>query len=196
MPPRLLVRPGPEHLASCAAALARGWTPNTTAGPEAAAEELARLRADPAAYLALMDDPLATGGPVTLPDGSQVARIPSLRRWIWDGADEADGGPFAGSIGLRWTADGSPLPPHVLGHIGYAVVPWKRRRGLATRALSEMLDIARERGLRLLEITTDPDNTGSQRVIEANGGVRVGAFDKGAAYGHAPGWRYRIELKG
>lgn len=31
-------------------------------------------------------------------------------------------------------------------------------------------------------------------MITANGGVLVGPFDKGAAYGHAPGLRYRIEL--
>ena len=31
---------------------------------------------------------------MTLPDGSQVARLPSLRYWLWDGV-------FCGSIGLR-----------------------------------------------------------------------------------------------
>ena len=91
-------------------------------------------------------------------------------------------------------AYGAPLPPHVLGHIGYAVVPWQQRRGHATRALALMLPLARERGLTHLEITTDPENLGSQKVILDNGGVLVGTFDKGAAYGHAPGLRYRIEL--
>jgi predicted acetyltransferase len=139
-----------------------------------------------------MDDPEAAGPPVTLPDGSVQPRLPSLRRWMWDEDDAAE--PFVGSIGLRWTRNGSPLPPHVLGHIGYAVVPWQRRRGHATRALALMLPLARARGLRRVEITTDPDNLASQRVITANGGVLVATFDKGAAYGHAPGLRYRIEL--
>ncbi|MFG5409487.1 GNAT family N-acetyltransferase [Piscinibacter sakaiensis] len=117
-----------------------------------------------------------------------MARLPSLRRWIWsDGA-------FGGSIGLRWPADLGPLPPHVLGHIGYAVVPWQRRRGLATRALGEMLDEARRIGLREVDLTTDPDNLASQKVVLAHGGRFVGAFEKPAAYGRAPGWRYRIDL--
>jgi len=41
---------------------------------------------------------------------------------MWD--DE-----FAGSIGFRWQPGTSALPPHCLGHIGYAVVPWKQGRG-------------------------------------------------------------------
>ena len=57
-----------------------------------------------------------------------------------------------------------------------------------------MLPLARERGLARVEITTDPDNLASQRVIAANGGVLVETFDKGPAYGHAPGLRYRIDL--
>jgi predicted acetyltransferase len=143
-----------------------------------------------------MDDAEAAGGPVTLPDGTTQPRIPSLRRWIWDEADGSVDGGFAGSIGLRWTKDGTPLPPHVLGHVGYAVVPWQRRRGIATRALALMLEIARGRGMIEVVITTDPDNLASRRVIERNGGHFVERFDKGAAYGHAIGLRYRIELPG
>lgn len=188
-----LVRPGPQHLAEYKAALERGWSADNLRGAVAAREELDRIAADPAAFLALMDDPEALGPPVTLPDGTVKPRIPSLRRWMW--ADGADGGGFAGTIGLRWTKDGGPLPPHVLGHIGYAVVPWQRRRGFATRALAALLPLARAQGLAGVEITTDPDNTASQRVITANGGVLVERFDKGAAYGHAPGLRFRIELQ-
>jgi predicted acetyltransferase len=103
-------------------------------------------------------------------------------------------GGFVGSIGLRWMPGGLPLPPHVLGHIGYAVVPWHQRQGHATRALALMLGIAREQGLLEVEITTDPDNGPSQRVIEANGGRLVETFDKGAEYGHRPGLRYIIAL--
>ncbi len=184
-----LVRPSPEHLPEYQAALERGWSADTLRGPAAALEELERIEDDPATFLALMDNPLALGPMVVLPDGSQVRRLPNLRRWMWD--EEG----FAGSIGLRWTADGSPLPPHVLGHIGYAVVPWKQRRGHATRALALMLPLARTQGLPFVSVTTDPDNIASQRVILANGGVLVERFDKGAAYGHKPGLRYRIDLR-
>lgn len=184
-----LVRPAPEHLADYRAALERGWSPDNVRGAAAAAEELLHIAADPEAFLAAMDDPQGLGPPVTLPDGTRRARIPGLHRWVWDESG------FAGSIGLRWPAGGGPLPAHVLGHIGYAVVPWKQRRGLATRALALMLPLARERGLGYVEITTDPDNLASQRVITANGGRLVESFEKGPAYGHRSGLRFRIELQ-
>jgi predicted acetyltransferase len=62
------------------------------------------------------------------------------------------------------------------------------------RALAQMLPLARAQGLPLVWVTTDPDNTASQRVILANGGVLVERFDKGAAYGNRPGLRFRIDL--
>ncbi len=183
-----LVRPAAEHLSAYRAALERGWSADTLRGPASALEELQRIEEDPLAFLALMDNPLGLGPMVVLPDGSQARRLPSLRRWMWD--DEG----FAGSINLRWTADGSMLPPHVLGHVGYAVVPWKQRRGHATRALALMLPLARARGLAFVWLTTDPNNRASQRVILANGGVLVERFDKGMAYGHRSGLRFRIDL--
>jgi len=73
-------------------------------------------------------------------------------------------------------------------------VPAKRRRGYATQALRDMLPHARAEGLRYIEITTDPDNVASQRVIEANGGVLVERFVKLPAFGGGPGLRYRIVL--
>lgn len=190
-----LVRPTAVHLPSCRAALERGYSPDNVRGAIAAQEQLEQIAGDPAAFLALMDDPEAAGPPVKMPDGTTRTRIPGLRRWMWLG-DDADIDGFVGSIGLRWTNDGSPLPPHVLGHIGYAVVPWQHKRGHGTRALALLLPLAAELGLREVEITTDPDNRGSQRVIEANGGRLVETFDKGEVYGHAVGLRYLIALGG
>ena len=57
------------------------------------------------------------------------------------------------------------------GHIGYNVVPAHRRQGHATAMLASGLVLARARGLTRVLITCDADNTGSRRVIEANGGV-------------------------
>jgi predicted acetyltransferase len=192
-----LLLPTREHLPAYVAALERGWSADNMRGAAAAQEDLQRIAADADAFLAAMDDPQALGPPVTLPDGRQVARIPGIRRWMWD--DDAAGSAdpasrFIGNIGLRWMAGNAPLPPHVLGHIGYTVVPWQQGRGHATRALALVLGLARERGLPFVELTTDPDNLASQRVIERNGGVFVERFDKGAAYGHKPGLRYRIDL--
>ena len=72
---------------------------------------------------------------------------------------------------MRFVPGSDELPPHVSGHIGYAVVPWKRGHGYATEALRLLLPVAREVGLKRVQLTCDPDNAASQKVITANGGV-------------------------
>jgi predicted acetyltransferase len=186
LPAFQLVRPAREHLPSHIAALERGWSPDTQR-PEARFDELEKIARDPDGYLALNIDREAAGPPVKLPDGSFVARLPSIRHWMWDGE-------FCGSIALRWQPGTPELPPHCLGHIGYSVVPWKRRLGYATRALAMFLPAARDVGLPYVEITTDEPNIASQRVITANGGVLVERFHKPATHGGAVGLRYRIDL--
>jgi predicted acetyltransferase len=188
MPTMNLVRPAPEHLASYIAALQQGWSPDTTRGADAAREALVRIEADPASVFALADDPDAQGPPWKAPDGTMKARIPGRVRWMWNEQG------FVGSINLRWLKGTHALPPHVLGHIGYAVVPWQRQRGHATRALGLLLPLARAEGLAHVDITTDPENTDSQKVILANGGVLIERFDKGPTWGNQPGLRFRIQL--
>jgi predicted acetyltransferase len=182
-----LVRPSAEHLASYVAALERGWSADNERGIEAAREELALIQDDATAFLASMEDREAKGPPITLPDGSAAKRLPGFRRWLWDGE-------FCGSIGLRWQPGTPALPPYCLGHIGYAVVPWKQRLGYAKSALRLILPEARADGLPYVEITTDPDNIASQRVIAANGGVLVERFTKPPQFGRKPGLRFRIAL--
>lgn len=183
--PLQLVRPAPGHLESYVAALRGGWSADTTRGTAAALDDLQRIEADPEAFLASLEDREARGAPIQLPDGSLANRLPGFRRWMWDGT-------FCGSIGLRWQP-GTPEPPsYTLGHIGYSVVPWRRREGLATQALRQMLPLAWEVGLAFVDITTDPGNTASQRVIEANGGILVDSFTKPVQFGATPGLRYRI----
>ena len=184
-----LVRPTAEHLSSYIAALESGWSADNVRGSAAAWEELERIRADASAFLATMEDREAKGPPVALPDGTFVNRIPGFRRWLWDGE-------FCGSIGFRWQPGTTELPPHCLGHVGYAVVPWKQRKGYATSALLAMLPEAQAVGLPFIELTTDPDNFASQRVIEKAGGVLYERFVKPSQFGSAPGLRYRISLAG
>src|SRR6187401_835637 len=74
-----LVRPSSEHLASYVAALERGWSADNERGVEAAREELSRIQADAAAFLASMEDREAKGPPLTLPDGSAAKRSPGLQ---------------------------------------------------------------------------------------------------------------------
>ena len=86
------------------------------------------------------------------------------------------------------------MPPYILGHIGYAVVPWKRGHGHATDALRLLLPELKAEGLRYVEVTVEPQNLSSRHVIEANGGVFVEEFTAPEMYGSKPGVRYRIPL--
>ncbi len=183
-----LVWPARDYLPDYVAALERGWSADNLREEAAAREELARIAADPDAFLASLIDREAAGDPIELPDGTTVPRLPGYRQWMWDGA-------FCGSIGFRWKPGTEALPPHCLGHIGYSVVPWKRGRGYATQALAELLVQAKAEGLRYVEITTRPENLPSQRVILANGGVLEEEFTALPALGGGRHLRYRVPLQ-
>jgi predicted acetyltransferase len=178
--------PGRDELAGYVDALQRGWSPNTI-DDEAGRRELESIDADADHFLASLVDRAAAGPVIQLPDGSTAERIPGFRKWMWDGE-------FCGSIGFRWSPGTEALPPHVLGHVGYSVVPWKRRRGCATEALRLLLEEIAEEGLRWIEVTTDPDNVASQRVIEANGGELIERFQYPPQFGRGIGLRYRISI--
>lgn len=168
-------------------ALRRGWTPDHMAGRAAIDEQLQAIEQDGAGFVARQTNLQPQADPVTLPDGSQVLRIPGRQYWLWDGE-------FCGRLAIRWQPGTPLLPPHVLGHVGYTVVDWKRSRGIATQALRQVLPCARAQGLPYVEVTTDPDNLASQRVIMANGGRLIESFVRPAAYGSTPALRYRIPL--
>lgn len=178
--------PSAVELPGYVAALEQGWSPNTI-DDRAGFAELEKIRRDPAAFLTSLIDRDASGPTIVLPDGSTAERIPGIRLWMWAGE-------FCGTIGFRWCPGTEALPPHVLGHVGYSVVPWKRRQGHATAAVRAILPYAAAEGLRWVEITTDVDNVASQGVIEAAGGRFVERFTYPEAYGQGDALRYRVEV--
>ena len=165
-----LVKPTLQLLTEYAKALSQGWSPDNLR-PEVAKEQLDAIGDDPEAFISQFEDLEAKGEPILLPDGTCVPRLPGFTRWIWKEG-------FCGSINMRWQYGTEDLPPHCLGHVGYAVVPWRRGQGLASAALVALLPEVRFIGLRYIELTTSPDNAASQRVIEKAGGVLLERFRK------------------
>ncbi|MDB5433454.1 MAG: GCN5-related N-acetyltransferase [Caulobacter sp.] len=182
-----LIRPSLEALPGYAGALRRGWSPDNVRGAVTAALHLEKIAEDPVAFVEGLEDREARLGPLTMPDGTQRARLPGFVRWIWDGD-------FCGSVGFRWQPGSSDLPEHVLGHVGYAVVAWKRGQGLASEGLRLFLPLARAEGLTHIDLTADPDNIPSQKVILNNGGRLLERFRKDEAYGGGESLRFRIDL--
>ena len=74
-------------------------------------------------------------------------------------------------------------------------------RQLRLGALRHWVALAAQQTLQRLDtdpasrfITTDPDNTPSQKVITANSGLLLEHFNTGQAHGHTAGLRFRIVL--
>lgn len=137
-------------------------------------QNLERMKSDPVRYLRALDGNV-DGETLKLDDGTVVPRLPSITRYMWDQ------GNAVGAISFRWQPGSSELPIYVLGHIGYETFPWAQRKGFATMALAQMLDIVRskpELNFKWVELVTDPDNLNSQKVITKNGGVFIEQFQK------------------
>ena len=90
-------------------------------------------------------------------------RVP-CSTWFW----EAEG-TLQGVIDVRHHL--SPQLEQVGGHIGYAVAPSYRGRGVATQMLAAALEPCRKLGIARALLTCDRDNPASWRAIETNGGV-------------------------
>lgn len=182
-----LIRPTHHHLSDYAAALKRGWAPDNLRAASTQ-DELDAIARNPDQFLAAFEDREAVGGPITLPDGTRAPRLPGIKRCIW-----SDG--FCGIIGMRWQPGTEELPLHCCGHVGYSVVPWRRREGLATRALQALLPEAKKTGLRYIELATHPQNIPSIKVIESAGGILVERCRVADCLGGVEAVRFHIQLR-
>jgi predicted acetyltransferase len=94
-----------------------------------------------------------------LPEGY----VPCTHLWL------VDNGEFVGRVDIRHR-----LTPHLLhegGHIGYDIRPSKRGRGHGKTLLKLALAEAQKLGINKVLVMCHEGNIGSQKVIEANGGV-------------------------
>lgn len=116
----------------------------------------------PRAFAERFDDILseiaAAKDPATAPAGV----LPYEDLWLMD--DES----WIGLLTLRLQLNEQFL--HTGGHIGYVIRPSKRRCGYGTALLHLGLDHAHERGLEKVLLTCNETNSGSRKIIEANGG--------------------------
>ncbi len=149
--------PNRDLLPSYVDALKAGWSPDNL--DDVSTNQLAAIERDPDGFLR---DLTACDGTMTLPDGQIVDRLPTHVFWIYDPD-------FCGRITFRFQPGTEELPSWAFGHVGCAIVPWKRRRGYATKALRTILPIARAEGLKRIYVVAAADNIASQRVFRKNG---------------------------
>ena len=84
--------------------------------------------------------------------------------WFWEEA-----GVLQGVINVRHRL--SPQLRVIGGHVGYAVAPSHRRKGVATAMLAAVLPEVWRLGVDRALLTCDADNVASALTIERNGGV-------------------------
>lgn len=76
------------------------------------------------------------------------------------------------------------------GNCGYSVRPSERKKGYATEMLRQVLEVARQVGLKELHLSVERDNVASVKTIVRNGGV----YERSFAYNGEEADVYRIEL--
>jgi predicted acetyltransferase len=184
---RLLV-PDATVLPQYLAALQTGWSGESDDDVALAQKMIERVESDPGRFLASVWNPEATGPPVRLSDGRDVPRLAHVRHWIYDGQ-------YCGDLNLRWQPGTSELPPYCDGHVGYSVVPWKRRQGVATAALRCLSRVAPRFGLAWLDISMSTENVASRGVAEAAGAALLGEY-VAVEQGGVRACRYRLACRG
>jgi RimJ/RimL family protein N-acetyltransferase len=124
-----------------------------------------------------LDEVVASGVPPVKPEREKIVRMCARSQAGWLAGERADmtirdaaTGAYAGEIGLYYWESGTQQ-----GMVGYSLMPQWRGRGFATRAVRLVAAWAFEHvGVARLIAGTNPENVGSQRVLERAGFEREG----------------------
>ena len=74
------------------------------------------------------------------------------------------------------------------------MVEWKQNKGLATLALKNICELAKQMEMNFVEVVTDIDNVKSQKVVTKNNGILIETFMKPPPLEQTLSNRYRIYL--
>ena len=99
-----------------------------------------------------------------------AGNVPSTQYWLIVSGDT-----YAGEIDIRHELNASLR--RFGGHIGYKIRPTLRRLGYGKLMCKMGIEAARDIGITDILITCDDDNIGSQKIIEANGGILQDKID-------------------
>lgn len=163
----MIETPSLDLLPGLLSAMDEGYSPNTSdVTPAEVAIRRSEIRMDEEGFVDKMIGARDPQHMSRMPAG----RLPSLSWWV------VEDGVFLGSVQLRWQEGTHALPAHVLGHIGYAIRPSARGKGIGTLAARHACQHAFERGMEHVEIACKEENIASRRIIENLGGACVKTF--------------------
>lgn len=91
--------------------------------------------------------------------------VPSCLYWILDMKSEM----IVGTLDMRYKIIGDYFDR--LGHVAYYIKPSERKKGYATEALRQVLELYKIRKEKKILITCYKDNIASLKVIQKNGGI-------------------------
>ena len=123
-------------------------------------------------------------GDILLPNGQSVPRVPQDNCFLVD--DET----FIGGAAIRYRLNDWLM--QVGGHVGYGIRPKFQRQGYGKLILKLALQRLRHAGVERALLTCYDHNIGSQKIIEANGGVLENVIDDPRDGGKSR--RYWIDL--
>ncbi|WP_259416003.1 GNAT family N-acetyltransferase [Bacillus toyonensis] len=120
---------------------------------------------DPSNFPAMIQELLDAHNGVNLPE----SWVPDSTYWL-----VTDENKIVGVVNIRHS-----LTEHLFntgGHIGYGIRPSERRKGYATKLLELSLEKTKELNIEKVLVVCDKVNTGSEKTILHNGGLRDDDF--------------------